>query len=51
MDPCDLATVSPLITRTIRRFSGWHLDLTPRKDVVAIRLDPAPEALFPDVAV
>jgi TnpA family transposase len=31
VDPDDLATVSPLITRTIRRFGDWHLDLTPPK--------------------
>ncbi|MGH3708160.1 MAG: Tn3 family transposase [Pseudonocardiaceae bacterium] len=29
VDPVDLATVSPLITHTIRRFGDWHLDLTP----------------------
>lgn len=34
VDPDDLATASPLITRTIRRFGDWHLDLTPPKDVV-----------------
>jgi len=37
VDPDDLATVSPLITRTIRRFGDWHLDLTPPEDVVATR--------------
>ncbi|WP_322748037.1 MULTISPECIES: Tn3 family transposase [unclassified Frankia] len=51
VDPDDLATVSPLITRTIRRFGDWHLDLTPPKDVVATRLDPAPGALFPTAPV
>ena len=25
----DLATISPLIRHTIRRFGDWHLDLTP----------------------
>ena len=25
----DVATLSPLITHTIRRFGDWHLDLTP----------------------
>lgn len=25
----DAATISPLITHTIRRFGDWHLDLTP----------------------
>jgi hypothetical protein len=29
IDPDDLATISPLITHTIRRFGDWHLDLTP----------------------
>ncbi|MGB7798563.1 MAG: Tn3 family transposase [Pseudonocardiaceae bacterium] len=29
VDLVDLATVSPLITHTIRRFGDWHLDLTP----------------------
>ena len=24
-----MATLSPLITHTIRRFGDWHLDLTP----------------------
>jgi hypothetical protein len=29
IDPEDVATLSPLITSTIRRFGDWHLDLTP----------------------
>ncbi|MGH3636541.1 MAG: Tn3 family transposase [Mycobacterium sp.] len=29
IDPEDVATLSPLITHTIRRFGDWHLDLTP----------------------
>jgi hypothetical protein len=29
LHPVDLATVSPYITHTIRRFGDWHLDLTP----------------------
>ena len=29
IDPDDAATISPLITHTIRRFGDWHLDLTP----------------------
>ena len=29
IDPDDVATLSPLITSTIRRFGDWHLDLTP----------------------
>jgi Tn3 transposase DDE domain len=47
VEPDDLASVSPLITRTIRGFGDWHLDLTPPKDVAATRLDLAPGALFP----
>ncbi|GAA2240255.1 hypothetical protein GCM10010430_22120 [Kitasatospora cystarginea] len=31
VDPDDLATVSPLITRTVHRFGDWHLDLTPAR--------------------
>ncbi|GAA2845762.1 hypothetical protein Acy02nite_47390 [Actinoplanes cyaneus] len=33
IDPDDLATVSPYITSTIRRFSDWILDLSPPADV------------------
>ncbi|MEU7912897.1 hypothetical protein [Microbispora bryophytorum] len=51
MDPDDLATVSPLTTRTIRRFGDWHADLTPPEDVVATRLDLATGALFPTTPV
>ena len=29
VDADDLATISPLIGHTIRRFGDWHLDLTP----------------------
>jgi len=29
VDAGDLATISPLIRHTIRRFGDWHLDLTP----------------------
>jgi TnpA family transposase len=29
VDADDLATISPLIRHTIRRFGDWHLDLTP----------------------
>ena len=32
VDPEDVATLSPLITHTIRRFGDWHLDLTPARD-------------------
>ncbi|WP_167538675.1 hypothetical protein [Microbispora catharanthi] len=51
MDPDDLATVCPLITRTIRRFGDWHLDLISPKDVVAARSHLAPGALFPTTPV
>ncbi|MCX5114944.1 hypothetical protein OOK13_42200 [Streptomyces sp. NBC_00378] len=51
MGPDDLATISPLITRTIRRFGDWHLDLTPPKDVIATKLDLAPGALIPTTPV
>lgn len=47
IDPDDLATISPLITRTIRRFGDWIVDLTPPADVGATRLDLTPRALFP----
>ncbi|MEU7886772.1 hypothetical protein AB0B54_14815 [Microbispora bryophytorum] len=49
MDPDDLATVSPLITRTLRRFGDRHLDLSPPMDVVATRLD-LPRSAVPDHA-
>jgi hypothetical protein len=47
VDLDDLATISPLITRTIRRFGDWIVDTTPPTDVVATRLDLTPRALFP----
>jgi hypothetical protein len=38
VDPADLATISPYITRTVRRFGDWHLDLTPPADPVPAHL-------------
>ncbi len=38
VDPVDLATVSPLITHTVRRFGDWHLDLTPPEPPVTSHL-------------
>ena len=29
VDPADLATISPYITHTVRRFGNWTLNLTP----------------------
>ena len=47
VDLDDLATVSPYITRTIRRFGDWIVDLDPPRDVPATRLDLEPRVLFP----
>jgi len=35
----DLATISPYVTRTIRRFGSWVVDLAPPARVPATRLD------------
>jgi hypothetical protein len=45
VDTDDLATVSPYITRTIRRFGNWVVDLTP-PDAPATYLDLEPRVLF-----
>jgi hypothetical protein len=37
----DLATISPLIRHTIRRFGDWHLDLTPPPGEAHLALPPA----------
>jgi TnpA family transposase len=37
-DPVDLATVTPYITHTVRRFGDWHLDLTPPEAPVVAHL-------------
>jgi len=39
IDPVDLATISPYITHTVRRFGDWHLDLTPPETTVDVHLD------------
>jgi Tn3 transposase DDE domain len=46
VDIDDLATVSPYITRTIRRFGNWIVDLTPPDHTPATRLDLEPRVLF-----
>ncbi|WP_199786467.1 MULTISPECIES: Tn3 family transposase [Actinomycetes] len=51
IDPDDLATISPYITHTIRRFGDWVLDLSPPETVPVTTLDLVPGALFPgDIA-
>ncbi len=47
VDTDDLATISPYVTRTIRRFGDWVLDLAPPRGSPATRLDLEPRALFP----
>ncbi|GAA4974066.1 Tn3 family transposase [Yinghuangia aomiensis] len=47
VDTDDLATITPYITRTIRRFGDWVLDLAPPEANPATRLDLQPEVLFP----
>jgi hypothetical protein len=49
VDPDDLATISPYITHTIRRFGDWVLDLSPPEVQPATRLELMPGALFPTV--
>lgn len=46
VDPDDLATITPYITRTIRRFGDWVLNLTPPEAIPVTRLDLEPRALF-----
>lgn len=46
VDLDDLATVSPYITHTIRRFGNWTLDLTPPDQTPTTRLDLEPRVLF-----
>jgi len=41
-----LATVSPYITHTVRRFGNWTLSLTPPDDEPNTRLDLEPRVLF-----
>jgi len=47
IDTDDLATISPYITHTIRRFGDWVLDLSPPDAVPVTTLDLVPGALFP----
>jgi TnpA family transposase len=47
IDTDDLATISPYITHTIRRFGDWVLDLSPPDAAPVTRLDLVPGALFP----
>ncbi|MBE1559812.1 TnpA family transposase [Nonomuraea africana] len=46
VDLDDLATISPYITHTIRRFGNWTLNLTPPDQAPATRLDLEPRVLF-----
>jgi len=46
VDLDDLATISPYITRTIRRFGDWIVDLTPPEHAPATALDLEPRVLF-----
>jgi hypothetical protein len=46
VDLGDLATVSPYITHTVRRFGNWTLNLTPPDDVPDTGLDLEPRVLF-----
>jgi hypothetical protein len=47
IDTDDLATISPYITHTIRRFGDWVLDLSPPDAMPVTTLDLVPGALFP----
>jgi hypothetical protein len=47
IDTDDLATISPYITHTIRRFGDWVLDLSPPEAAPVTTLDLVPGALFP----
>lgn len=46
VDLDDLATISPYITHTVRRFGNWTLDLTPPEQTPVTRLDLEPRVLF-----
>ena len=46
VDPADLATISPYITHTVRRFGNWTLNLTPPDRAPTTRLDLEPRVLF-----
>ena len=47
VDTDDLATITPYITRTIRRFGDWVLNLEPPDSSPVTRLDLQPRVLFP----
>jgi TnpA family transposase len=47
VDLDDLATVSPYITHTVRRFGNWIINLTPPDQAPSTRLDLEPRVLFP----
>ncbi|MEV6102536.1 hypothetical protein [Nocardia sp. NPDC051981] len=47
VDPDDLATITPYVTRTISRFGDWVLNLTPPDGEPVTCLDLEPRALFP----
>lgn len=46
IDLDDLATISPYITHTVRRFGNWILNLTPPEQPPTTRLDLEPRVLF-----
>ncbi|MFC0041917.1 Tn3 family transposase [Actinomadura rayongensis] len=46
VDVDDLATISPYITHTVRRFGNWILNLTPPAAAPSTRLDLEPTVLF-----
>lgn len=47
VDPEDLATISPYLTRTVRRFGEYVLDLAPPAQRPNTSLDLVPGTLFP----
>jgi TnpA family transposase len=47
VDVDDLATISPYITYTVRRFGNWVINLTPPDQAPTTRLDLEPRVLFP----
>ncbi|MBV1778497.1 Tn3 family transposase [Paeniglutamicibacter sp. ABSL32-1] len=51
IDTEDLATISPYITRTIRRFGDYVLNLAPPDQDPQTKLDLQPGALFPPTSI
>lgn len=51
IDTEDLATISPYITRTIRRFGDYVLNLAPPDQDPHTKLDLQPGALFPPASI